>query len=318
MLTGSGSELASAEVEMRRVRLIAVLVVLEGIAACGLQRPAFVRTQTPHEADADGLRRAGLVETALGRDWLAAAEAALRSPTTATLPVTMTTAYPAAEPRAFGYRLTLQRGRVLRVEVTPTGDEPALVFLDLFRVDPNPDREPRHIESADRGALALEREIDRDGDYLLRIQPELLRSGTFRITQSTAAALQFPVEGRTARAVQSFFRDERDAGRREHHGIDIFAPRRTPVLAAAGGIVTSVGTNNLGGNVVWLWDPRRGLSHYYAHLDSQAVSTGQAVQAGDLLGYVGNTGNARTTAPHLHFGLYARGEGPIDPLPFVE
>jgi peptidoglycan LD-endopeptidase LytH len=283
-----------------------------------MQRPAFIRAQTPHEAYADGLRRAGLADTALGQAWLAAADAALRSPQAATLPVTMTTKYPAAEPRAFGYRLTLQRGRVLRVEVTPGSDEPTLVFLDLFRLDGDPEREPRHLASADRGELRLEREIERDGDYLLRIQPEVLRSGTFRISQGTAAALHFPVEGRTATAVQSFFRDERDAGRREHHGIDIFAPRNTPVLAATRGVVTSVGTNNLGGNVVWLWDPRRGHSQYYAHLERQAVSAGQAVQPGDVLGYVGNTGNARTTAPHLHFGIYARGEGPIDPLPFVE
>jgi peptidoglycan LD-endopeptidase LytH len=304
---------------MRRASLALVIVALGGLAACGpMQRPAFIRTQTPHEAYADGLRRAGLADTALGQAWLAAADAAVRTPEPAKLPFTMTTKYPASEPRAFGYRLTLQRGRVLQVEVTPASDEPTLVFLDLFRIDENPEREPRHLVSADRGELRLEREIDRDGDYLLRIQPEVLRSGTFRLSQATAAALLFPVEGGTRAAVQSFFRDERDAGRREHHGIDIFAPRHTPVLAAAGGVVTSVGTNNLGGNVVWLWDARRGHTHYYAHLERQAVATGQAVQPGDVVGYVGNSGNARTTAPHLHFGIYARGEGPIDPLPFVE
>ena len=300
------------------LKVVAAAALLAVLAACGTQRPAFIRTLTPHEAYADGLRRAGLAETALGREWLAAAEAAVQEPTRSKLPVTMTADYPASEPRAFGYRLTLQRGRVLRVDVTPKGEEPALVFMDLFRVDENPERPPRHLGSADRDALVLEREIDRDGDYIIRIQPELLRSGTFRIEQVTTAALQFPVEGRTAKAVQSFFRDERDGGRREHHGIDIFAPRNTPVLAASGGVISSVGTNNLGGNVVWLWDPRRSLSHYYAHLESQAVTTGQIVQPGDVLGYVGNSGNARTTAPHLHFGLYSRGEGPIDPLPFVE
>ncbi|CAN5418857.1 hypothetical protein BH23ACI1_BH23ACI1_08050 [soil metagenome] len=300
------------------MKRLLVLVVLGALAACGTQRPAFIRTQTPHEAYTDSLRRAGLAETALGLEWLAAADAALREPVRAKLPVAMTTEYPAAEPRAFGYRLTLQRGRVLRVEVTPAGDEPALVFLDLFRLDQAPDTPPRPLASADRDALVLEREIDRDGDYLLRIQPELLRSGTFTISQDTTAALSFPVDGRTSAAVQSFFRDARDGGRREHHGIDIFAPRDTPVHAAAGGVVSQVGTNNLGGNVVWLWDARRGHSHYYAHLASQAVSTGQVVQAGEVIGYVGNTGNARTTAPHLHFGIYARGEGPIDPLPFVQ
>lgn len=301
--------------EMTRVIPLALLVAL---AACGPQRPAFIRTLTPHEAYADSLRRAGLAETALGTEWLAAADAALRNPARGKLPLAMTTEYPAAEPRAFGYQLSLQRGRVLRVEVTPKGVEPAIVFLDLFRLDANPERPPRHLQSADRDALVLEREIERDGEYLLRIQPELLRSGTFQITQRTTGAFLFPVEGGSAKAVQSFFRDERDGGRREHHGIDIFAPRNTPVLAASSGVVSSVGTNNLGGNVVWLWDSRRRVSQYYAHLERQAVSSGQAVQAGDVIGYVGNSGNARGTSPHLHFGLYTRGEGPIDPLPFVQ
>ena len=59
-------------------------------------------------------------------------------------------------------------------------------------------------------------------------------------------------------------------------------------------------------------------SHYYAHLERPAVTTGEHVTVGDVVGYVGNTGNARTTPPHLHFGIYRRGEGPIDPLPFVQ
>ena len=65
---------------------------------------------------------------------------------------------------------------------------------------------------------------------------------------------------------------------------------------------------------MWLRD-RRGRSFYYAHLDSQLVRRGQRVQPGDTVGLVGNTGNARTTPPHLHFGLYQR--GPVDPYPYL-
>jgi hypothetical protein len=68
---------------------------------------------------------------------------------------------------------------------------------------------------------------------------------------------------------------------------------------------------------VWLRDNQRQQTLYYAHLDRHAVSAGEAVQTGDTLGYVGNTGNARSTRPHLHFGIYRRGDGPIDPYPFV-
>ena len=139
-----------------------------------------------------------------------------------------------------------------------------------------------------------------------------------RVEQGVTAALTFPVRGRGPSAVKSVFGDARDGGRRDHHGIDIFAPRHTPVLAASAGLVTWVGTNRLGGNVVWVWNAARRQSHYYAHLSRQAVNVGQHVSAGDVVGYVGNSGNAQTTPPHLHFGIYSRGEGPIDPLPYVE
>jgi hypothetical protein len=81
--------------------------------------------------------------------------------------------------------------------------------------------------------------------------------------------------------------------------------------------VRSTRPNELGGIVVWLSDARRGQSLYYAHLDGIVVQEGQSVRLGDTLGFVGNTGNARTTPPHLHFGIYRRGEGPVDPWPFV-
>ena len=300
-----------------KTRSVILVVVAIAAGACETSRPAFLKTSTPHETYAESLREAGLHETALGRDWIAAADRALREPAVAKLPVSATVPVSPAEPRALGYRLTLQRGRVLKVAVTPSTAEAARFFVDLYRAPASAGDAPRHVASAEPDAAELSVEIARDGEYLLRLQPELLRGGTFRVSQETTAALGFPVAGRGAAAVGSRFRDPRDGGRREHHGIDIFAPKETPVVAASGGIVTSVGTNNLGGNVVWLYDPKRGHSQYYAHLSRQAVTTGQVVQAGDVLGYVGNTGNARTTPPHLHFGIYARGDGPVDPLPFV-
>ena len=113
------------------------------------------------------------------------------------------------------------------------------------------------------------------------------------------------------------FGAERDGGRREHHGVDIFAPRHTPVLATSRARVRRVADWKLGGHVVWLEDPERGLRLYFAHLQTQDVEEGTWVEPGDRIGTVGNSGNARTTAPHLHFGIYVRGEGPIDPFPFL-
>jgi hypothetical protein len=138
-----------------------------------------------------------------------------------------------------------------------------------------------------------------------------------QISISVGPSLGFPVEGRSTRDVASFFGDVRDGGARDHHGVDIFAPRGTAVLAVSAGTVYRVQTTNLGGNVVWVRDPSGEIRQYYAHLDRQLVEVGDEVAAGDVVGLVGNTGNARTTPPHLHFGIYIRREGAVDPYPFV-
>ena len=80
--------------------------------------------------------------------------------------------------------------------------------------------------------------------------------------------------------------------------------------------MSSVGTNGLGGNVVWVGRPLSRESHYYAHLDTQLVTEGTRVAAGDPLGTVGSTGNAAGGPPHLHFGIYSG--APVDPLPYLE
>ncbi|HSJ10215.1 MAG TPA: M23 family metallopeptidase, partial [Longimicrobiales bacterium] len=133
----------------------------------------------------------------------------------------------------------------------------------------------------------------------------------------SAPTLAFPVDGVGERAIGSPFGVPRDGGARSHHGIDIFAPRGTPVIAGVAGTVNRVNETAIGGLVVWLRDEARGQSLYYAHLDEQRVASGQRVRAGDTLGTVGNTGNARSKPPHLHFGIYRRGEGPVDPFHFV-
>jgi murein DD-endopeptidase MepM/ murein hydrolase activator NlpD len=90
--------------------------------------------------------------------------------------------------------------------------------------------------------------------------------------------------------------------------------RLTPVLAVAAGRAMPA-RDALGGNTVWL--NTAGTSYYYAHLDRVAVREQQLVKVGDVLGYVGNTGNAGGTPSHLHFGVYRWGRDPIDPLPLL-
>ncbi|MGH8853389.1 MAG: M23 family metallopeptidase [Telluria sp.] len=129
------------------------------------------------------------------------------------------------------------------------------------------------------------------------------------------AALAMPVNGVRPAALRDTWHASRGEGRR-HEGIDIFAPRGTAVRSATEGIVLRLGSNRLGGQVVWVLGPG-GQRHYYAHLAHYAdVAAGMRIEQGRVLGYVGNTGNARTTPPHLHYGVYGAG-GPVNPYPLL-
>jgi peptidoglycan LD-endopeptidase LytH len=104
---------------------------------------------------------------------------------------------------------------------------------------------------------------------------------------------------------------------RTHEGQDIFAAKGTPILSATSGYVYNIGENNLGGQTVSVIG-RGGRVYYYAHLDAYApqLKEGDWVTTRTVLGYVGTTGNAQGTPPHLHFGIYASG-GAINPLPLL-
>ena len=298
---------------------IGAVLALIGISACEEieQVQDRFRDLTPHEAYQASLSDAGLTSTALGRDWILAGQQAVQAPVEISLPFREAGFITPEEPSAVGYRLTIGRGQRLTASVSLKSGEETRVFVDLFRMAENEDDPPRPILSTDSVPGTFEHEPWRGGDFLLRIQPELLRGGTYTVTLRLEAQLAFPVDGHGVRSIQSAFGANRDAGRRSHDGLDIFAPKGTPVLAISAGRVSRVQVTNLGGKVVWVRDPIRNSNLYYAHLDSQAVSRGQEVELGDTLGFVGNTGNARTTPPHLHFGIYRRGEGPVNPDPFL-
>lgn len=107
----------------------------------------------------------------------------------------------------------------------------------------------------------------------------------------------------------------RSEGRR-HEGIDIFAPRNTPIKATTQGVVSKVGDDRLGGKVVVIVGPG-GAGHYYAHLEDYAdISPNQWIEAGDRVGYVGDSGNAKGTPPHVHYGVYINGSA-VNPYPLL-
>ncbi|MEO5568665.1 MAG: M23 family metallopeptidase [Gemmatimonadaceae bacterium] len=302
----------------RSLPLGALLITLAGCELRDVLRDRM-RAATPHERYAAGLEMTGLDQSALGRTWLRAADSVLARPLRIVPPYREAGYFPATEANAVAFRIDVRHGQHLSIDVLPIGDADApapVLFVDLFeRIEGGP---PRRLTSGDSTGARIRRNIDRDGWLLLRLQPELLRTMRFTLTVQTSATLAFPLKGKDSRAVLSFWGASRDAGARRHEGIDIFAPRGTPAIAAAAGVVSAVQVTPLGGRVVWVWDTEHQQSLYYAHLDTQLVARGDRVAVGDVVGLVGNSGNAQSTPSHLHFGVYRRGSGAVDPFPFVD
>jgi murein DD-endopeptidase MepM/ murein hydrolase activator NlpD len=125
---------------------------------------------------------------------------------------------------------------------------------------------------------------------------------------NATGALLLPVQGVAASKLVDTFTQSRGAGR-VHDAIDIMAPRGTPVLAVADGRVAKLFTSKPGGLTVYQFDREEKLAYYYAHLDHYAptLAEGQLLKRGDVLGYVGSTGNASPEAPHLHFAVFVLG-----------
>src|SRR4030095_15292010 len=135
-------------------------------------------------------------------------------------------------------------------------------------------------------------------------------------TQPAEARISMPLENIRKQQIADTWHAPRGTDR-VHEGQDIFAAKGTPVLSATSGYVYNIGENNLGGQTVSVIG-RGGRVYYYSHLDSYAsrLREGDWVTTRTVLGYVGTTGNAQGTPPHLHFRIYASG-GAINPLPLL-
>jgi murein DD-endopeptidase MepM/ murein hydrolase activator NlpD len=140
----------------------------------------------------------------------------------------------------------------------------------------------------------------------------------------TAGGYVFPVYG-PSQFGDSYGAFRGDVSGNWHHGDDIFAPLGAPILACADGIVFSVGWNDVGGNRLWLRDDQ-GNEFYYAHLSAYTplAKNGLHVHAGEMLGFVGNTGDAQGTPTHLHFEVHPASllfmgyDGAVDPTPYLD
>ena len=107
-------------------------------------------------------------------------------------------------------------------------------------------------------------------------------------------------------AISAILFEQWRGGERSHEALDILGERNTPVHAVEDGTVAKLFRSIAGGITIYQFDPSGMFAYYYAHLDSYApgVSEGQPVHRGQTIGYVGSTGNASDSAPHLHFAIY--------------
>jgi murein DD-endopeptidase MepM/ murein hydrolase activator NlpD len=135
-------------------------------------------------------------------------------------------------------------------------------------------------------------------------------------TKAVSKSLAFPVAGKSGK-IKSLWGANRGGGTRKHKGIDIYAHKGTPVVAICDGVIVNKDHTINGGKTLWLKAEDHPWTAYYAHLDKQLVREGQYVHKGQVIGTVGNSGNARTTPSHLHFGI-SPGKGWVNPLPYVK
>lgn len=273
------------------------------------------KAASPHQNYQQKLTKAGLDQTAMGASWISKADKSLKSALKIRIPFRETGYFAAEKVPVSSYQFSATRGQNLMVRLIKKPAAQFRIYLDIW--EQTEDGRNRLLASADTTDKPLELEIKASGTYLMRIQPELLQSGQYTIEITSGPSLAFPVNSSEKPTVQSHFGDGRDANTRKHEGIDIFAPFRTPAIAVAEGTVQRVNENNLGGKVVWMRPKGKNYTLYYAHLDEQIATDGQRVAPGDTLGLIGNTGNAKNTPPHLHFGIYTA-DGAVDPFPFID
>ena len=141
-----------------------------------------------------------------------------------------------------------------------------------------------------------------------------------------SSGLVIPVAGVKPEQLTDTWGQSRGGGSREHHAIDIMAPRGTPVIAAAPGRVEKIFESDNGGHTVYVRSPDGSTVYYYAHLDAYrpGLAEGQQVRTGEQIATVGSTGDASPDAPHLHFEIkrMAAGEGwwqgqEVNPYPLL-
>ena len=139
----------------------------------------------------------------------------------------------------------------------------------------------------------------------VRPAPEVAVLSADPLAELRDRGLIVPVSGVKASDLSSTFSQKRGSDRL-HEALDILAPRDTKVLAVEDGTLVKFFFSKAGGNTIYQFDPASTYAYYYAHLDRYAagLKEGDRVRKGDVIGYVGTTGNAPKDTPHLHFAIF--------------
>ncbi|MFC2152035.1 M23 family metallopeptidase [Bacteroidota bacterium] len=263
------------------------------------------------------LKKANLQNSILFKKFIQASEKALLEALVVPIPYSEIFYIDHSIPDAIGYRFAVKKGQKIKIETELYSLDSVQLFIDVFRIKDSLNTDWYHVASANKDSLYLEFIARRNAQYIVRVQPELLCDVQCKVVIEKESSLLFPVIGRDKNSIQSFFGDPREGGKRKHHGVDIFASRHTKVIASEDGYVSRKGNRGIGGKHVRIYYPSLGIYCYYAHLETLNVVTGSKIKTGSLIGTVGNSGNARYTPPHLHFGIYQSGLGAIDPYYYI-
>ena len=182
--------------------------------------------------------------------------------------------------------------------------------------------EPGKAASAVPGEVAAD-----DSPDALSIKPSGIETVTDEDLALLAREIAMPLDGVAPASLRSNFDERRGGGTRQHQALDLMAPRRTPIRSAAQGRVLKLFTSGAGGLMIYAADSSERFILMYAHLDGYAsgLRDGAPLARGQVIGYVGSTGNASANAPHLHFAIarsadvkrWSKGK-PIDPVPVLQ
>ena len=291
---------------------ILTAITLGTLAACNTSSRGIFAKRTAREKYEDRIEK---IESPEVTAWKKQGEKVLQNPVMVPAPYAENGIFTGDSTDANAFLFTAGPGQKITVSVSPVPGDRFTSFVELW--DAGEAGNPRLVEAADTLVNSIEFSAPQGGNFIVRLQPKLASRGRYNLTIALNPILGFPVSSAVKSNIGSLWGDPRDGGGRKHEGIDIFAKKGSPAVAVTDGTVSRVSEGGIGGKVVWFEPDNENFTVYYAHLDSQYVQPGQRVVKGQPLGAVGNTGNAKYTPAHLHFGIYTR-HGAVNPIGFVQ